>query len=159
MSDALSDIARYEREDEIYGELLETIFSLLDSEKIPDDIESKVKNRIEKLKNQDKATWIKIFDDCRDLTKYQLLGKFKNHILNPLKNQVVLNIDYGYGFANISGEIANDIEEKIRTKGMRTFNGDKYSILIDSVVFEKSEIVWRGHSSEKTPYKNKNKNE
>lgn len=151
MSDAYSDMARLEREDQLYGDFLEQVYKYLGKKSLPKD--DKMIKLVNSLKLKEKKTWIKVLNDCKDLSKWELFKKFKEHSENPLKGKVILDIDYGYGFMNMGGNIIEDIASLLGDNGMAVFDGDKYSILIDENILKNSEIVWRGHNSAKTPYR------
>jgi hypothetical protein len=176
MSDALTDIARDERREACFDEFVVVVYEYLlhqtasNLKKVlatADNLDSvpggyfgsrtnwlqNIERRLELLVNKDRQGWAKWL---LSITNHSLYGKFKE--MSPYKGKLLINVDYGCGFVNLSGDLQAFLDKTIALdKNMRIYDADKYLVVIDDPKVEHVEWIRCGIVGQDKPRSYKNK--
>ena len=77
--------------------------------------------------------------------------------MSPFKGKVLLSIDFGRSFVGTpKGDFENLLRQIIaNTHGMKTYDGDKYLLILPEIDYEQTEVVWISCYGQKGPRKTK----
>lgn len=180
MSDALTDTARDERRAEAFGKYLKAVEDyllkpngknlnlIIKAAEKTDSIKrgyfgsqtslgQDIKERMEKLKNNDKQEWAKFLSSIID--RSYCFSEFKK--LSPFKDKLVLHAHYGYGWGpDIKGDVQKLVTRIIaKKKNWKTHDCDYYLVIMDMPSVESADAIWLdcGILGIKGPRKNKSK--
>ncbi len=113
---------------------LPTVRSIFGQEMTPKDLSS-----IDaKLLAGDKVLWAKLLTVIPDSEK-ELFKGLKE--LSPFKDQIFIFVNYGRGFVNFEGETEIYFKSLIKEKGWRTYDCDKYAVLLPKTEVP-PEVIW-----------------
>lgn len=160
MSDAMTDISRDRQRYSTFVDLTENLAeylkdpnetnfnSVIKTCKEMDEIPSGyfggttsyatyIEKQLTLLKDKDRQAWIQILHKTYNTPYHQRL---KN--LSPFKDQIMIIINYGRGFANIEGEIQSVFDKIIYDEKYKAYDCDKYAVFIPKNSFENAEVEW-----------------
>lgn len=152
MSDALTDIANDERRGRLFDKYLDAVCRFVDyptDENLKNAAEAAVSldsfrsrgywsghtsvsasitDALKKLKDGDRGIWARLLSQAWDRVAFRQLKK-----LSPYRDNVVMFVDYGCGFATIRGELEQLAGQLIKNKGFKTYDCDKYFVALPGV--------------------------
>lgn len=100
-----------------------------------------IEERLKKLRENDREEWIGLLESvCRERWNFLKLKP-----LSPFAGKLFIVVDYGIGFVNFYGDTEHFFRSLIEgKKGWKTYDGDKYAVILEKPNLEASEIVWLG---------------
>ncbi len=95
---------------------------------------------LSKIRDKNKEVWAKLlFAVPRDQESlFQKLKKF-----SPFDGQIFVIVDYGVGFVHYYGEIDRLFGNAVNEKGWKTFDADKYAVVLPKDALP-TDVIWVG---------------
>lgn len=90
----------------------------------------------EDIKN---SAWAKLLAKSYESMYFDSLKK-----LSPFKEKIVAFVDYGEGFVTFYGDIEKFFSKSVADKGLKTFDCDKYIVVMPKPKPKDVEVFWTG---------------
>ncbi len=112
----------------------------------PTHLKKGLKERVEKLKKEDKKEWAKLLASIFPIS-FETIHFKKLKELSPFKDKTLILVDYGAGFVSVYVEnLEGMIDNKLDKEDYKIYDSDKYILVIDNIKesIKNAEIIWIG---------------